>query len=149
MRAQPPAATAPRTTPATITRAEFTRLRWIAGSWRGTGVGQPPFYERYRFVDDSTLLVDSFADSTLATVTETSRYELRGGRLGNTGNVRWGAVTIDAASVRFAPIAGARNEFTWTRESRDAWVAVLRWPAAAGQPARERTYRLTRWAPPR
>ena len=146
--AQPVAKDAAAPAPARVTRADLARLRWIAGSWRGTGDGQAPFYERYRFVDDSTLLVDSFADSTLARVTETARYELRGGRLGNTGDVRWVAVAIDGQSVSFAPVARARNGFTWRRDAADAWTAVLRWPAAGGQPERTRTYTLTRWAAP-
>ena len=81
-------------------------------------------------------------------MTETARYELRGGRFGNSGAARWVAVAIDGRSASFAPVAGARNSFTWRREGRDAWVADLQWPAAGAQPARARTYRLTRWAPP-
>ena len=53
---------------ASISREAFAGLRWIAGSWRGSGDGQAPFYERYRFEDDSTLVVETFTDSTLAVV---------------------------------------------------------------------------------
>lgn len=135
--------------PKHVTRAEFARLRWIVGTWRGTGVGQAPFYERYRLADDSTLLVETFADSTLARVTETARYELRAGELGD-GDERWAAVAIDARSVWFAPVPGghARNDFTWQRRGPDAWVADLRWPADASRAERTRTYYFTRWAPP-
>jgi hypothetical protein len=65
--AAPAAPASPAATPVRVTPREFATLRWIAGDWRGGGTGgtmQPPFYERYRFADDSTLLVESFADST-------------------------------------------------------------------------------------
>ena len=135
--------------PTRVTRADLARLRWIAGTWRGVGDGQAPFYERYRFADDSTLLVETFADSTLARVTETARYELRGGRLADDGEL-WVAVAIDARSVQFAPVpgGGARNDFAWRRQGPDAWVADLHWPARGVSPERVRKYYLTRWAPP-
>lgn len=52
--------------PKTLTAAELQKLRWIEGSWRGTGVNQPPFFERYRFENDSTLTVDHLEDELLA-----------------------------------------------------------------------------------
>src|ERR1700755_1314463 len=55
--AKPPAAT-----PARIGAAELAKLRWIEGAWRGTGDVEKPFYERYRFENDSTLAVESFPD---------------------------------------------------------------------------------------
>jgi hypothetical protein len=139
----PPAA-APQAA-ARLTRADLRGLRWIEGSWRGSGAGQAPFYERYRFVDDSTLVVDSFADSTLAPVGESTRFELRGGRLGNAGTaVRWVASRLDARSVDFVPVAGARNTFTWRYESPDRWTALLHWPASDTRPARDATYTMER-----
>src|SRR5688500_19391052 len=50
--------------PKTLTAAELQKLRWIEGSWRGTGVNQPPFFERYRFENDSTLTVDHLEDES-------------------------------------------------------------------------------------
>jgi len=129
---------------ARITVRDFRRLRWIEGSWRGSGSGQAPFYERYRFADDSTLVVDSFADSTLATVSESTRFELRGGRLGNPGTVRWVASRLDDRAVDFVPVAGARNTFTWRYESPDRWTALLHWPASDTRPARDATYSMER-----
>ncbi|MFL5384096.1 MAG: hypothetical protein ACJ8GN_16360 [Longimicrobiaceae bacterium] len=130
--------------PARITVRDLRRLRWIEGSWRGSGVGQAPFYERYRFADDSTLVVDSFADSTLASVTDSTRFELRGARLGNPGTVRWVASRLDDRAVDFVPVAGARNTFTWRYDSRDQWTALLHWPASDTRPARDATYTMVR-----
>jgi len=143
-----PAATAPAVggaqAPARITVRDFRRLRWIEGSWRGSGSGQAPFYERYRFADDSTLVVDGFADSTLATVTESTRFQLRGGLLGNPGAVRWVASRLDDRAVDFVPVAGARNTFTWRYDTPDRWTALLHWPASDTRPARDATYTMVR-----
>jgi hypothetical protein len=131
---------------ATLTPADFARLRWIQGTWRGEGTAQTPFYERYRFTDDSTLVVDGFSDSTLAKVSESSRFELRNGHLANAGEgARWAASRLDSSSVSFMPIASARNSFEWRRETADRWTALLARPATATEPMRERTYQMTRW----
>jgi hypothetical protein len=128
-----------------ITVADFRKLRWIEGSWRGSGVGQAPFYERYRFVDDSTLVVDAFPDSTLATVSESTRFELRGGTLANaSATTRWVASRLDDRAVDFVPVVGVRNTFTWRFESPDRWTALLHWPASDTRPARDATYHMVR-----
>jgi hypothetical protein len=148
--AGPPAPPAPEAL--RLTPKSFARLRWIEGTWRGAGTHgttQAPFFERYRFADDSTLLVDAFPDSTLAKVSETTRFELRGGRLGNTGEgARWVAVRLDGEHVLFAPVARARNEFTWRREAKNRWLATITVRRPDGT-VQERFYEMTRLAPPR
>ena len=142
--AAPPAA-------ARVTVRQLAQLRWLAGDWRGAGTAgttQAPFYERYRFVDDSTLTVETFADSTWRTVSETSRWELRGGRLGNVGDgARWVATRVDSLGAEFAPTARARNTFRWARAPRSGrrpatWQATI---TPLGQPApRSSQYLMTR-----
>lgn len=137
---------------AVLRPTDLAALRWIVGSWRGSGDGQAPFYERYRFVDDSTLLVESFRDSTLAEVSESTRYELRGGRLANVSTAQtaqWAAVRLDRGAITFAPVRGARNRFTWRPESADVWIADLAWPASNAALPRTRSYRMVRWTPAR
>ena len=95
--------------PTTLTTADLQKLRWIEGSWRGTGVNQPAFFERYRFENDSTLVVDHFADETLAKVTETSRYELKNGEFRDDGYV---ATSLDDGSISFEPLRAGSNSFT-------------------------------------
>jgi hypothetical protein len=130
---------------ARITPGDFRKLRWIEGSWRGSGDGQKPFYERYRFADDSTLIVDSFPDSTLAGVSESTHFELRGGTLGNASTTtRWVASRLDDRSADFVPAMGVRNTFTWRYESPDRWTALLHWPASDTRPARDATYPMER-----
>lgn len=136
--------------PAMIRAADLRAVRWIVGTWRGSD-GQAPFYERYQFLDDSTLLVESFKDSTLADVSESTRFELRSGRLANAvpeNAAQWVAVRLAGGAITFAPVRRARNRFTWRPESADVWIAELAWPASNAASARTRTYRMVRWAPP-
>jgi hypothetical protein len=152
----PACSTAQQSTPAdsaaSLGVADLQSLRWIAGTWRGSGDGQAPFYERYHFADDSTLVVEGFADSTLAVVTEVTRFELRGGRLANAtpgdSTSKWVAARVAAGAVTFVPVRRARNRFTWRPVSQDRWVADLSWPARDTLPARARTYDMVRWSPP-
>jgi len=37
------------------------------------------------------------------------------------------------------------NSFTWKRDSKDSWTAILRWPASGDKPAGERTHNMERW----
>lgn len=130
---------------ATVSSADFAQFRWLEGDWRGHGVDQPPFYERYRFVDDSTFLVDSFADSTRGRVTGTGRVELRGGQLVNRGEgMSWVAIAIDSVHAQFAPLEGASNSFVWRRgDSPAAWTATILWTDDTGA-RRERVYQMDR-----
>jgi hypothetical protein len=129
--------------PASVTVAELQGLRWLEGTWRGTGVEQAPFYEGYRFLNDSTLQALYYADSTLTQVSDSSRIVLAKGHLISGGaQARWVATEIDSFHVHFEPQAGVQNSFTWTYESPSAWTATLRW-TEDGQPM-QRVYQMQR-----
>jgi hypothetical protein len=118
----------PAPAPKEIVAADLKKLRWIEGSWRGTGGGVPTFYERYHFENDSALVVEGLADETLKTVNDVSRFELKDGHFGfssgDTGSV---AVALDDVGVTFAPLGKSKNFFRWQRESENVWKAVLNW----------------------
>ena len=131
--------------PKTISTAELAKLRWIEGSWRGTGDVDKPFFERYRFENDSTLVTESFADETFSKVTETSVFSLKDGHFGNEGEgSRWVATALDEKSITFAPVVKARNSFRFERESDNVWIATLNWPATDKAPANQHVYRMER-----
>ncbi len=138
--------------PTMLRTTDLRALQWIVGTWRGSGDGQSPFYERYRFVDDSTLLVESFRDSTVMAVSESTRYELRGGRFASAGPPaapQWVAVRLTGGAITFAPVRRARNRFTWKPVSAEEWAADLVWPPVdSGATPRTRSYRMVRWTPP-
>ena len=150
-RPQPSAAqpeTAPQ--PKRVSADDLKRLRWIEGAWRGTGDAEEPFFERYRFENETTLAVESFKDQTLSGADDVTRFELRDGVFGNGGEgARWVATGLDGDSVTFSPVAKARNTFRWQRESADVWKAVLDYPASADKPARRRVYRMERLPRPK
>jgi hypothetical protein len=120
--------------------ADIAKLRWIEGYWRGSGVDQAPFFERYRFENESTLAVDSFPDEKLDKVEKTSRYELKDGQF---ANARYKAVSIDDNGINFEPISTG-NSFRWERVSENAWKATLKWPASGNRAAGERVYNMER-----
>ena len=128
-----------------FTTADLQRLRWIEGTWRGTGDVNKPFFERYRFESDSVLAVDGFEDETLQKVTETTRFELKDGEFGG-GNegARYVATSIDDRSVEFGPAVKVKNSFRWERESKDVWKATIMLPANATKPARQMVYKMER-----
>ena len=139
----------PTPTPTTQTKfsvSDLEKLRWIEGTWRGTGDVEAPFFERYRFESPTTLAVDSFTDETLSKVEDTTRFELKDGQFGNGGEgSRWTASSMDYQGVNFVPIVKARNSFRWQRESDNTWTAILKWPPAQGKPGRQRVYKMERW----
>lgn len=121
--------------------ADIAKLKWIEGTWRGSGVDQKPFFERYRFENESTLVVDSFPDEKLEKAEDTSRFELKDGLFGNGSYV---ASSIDDNGINFEPVKDANNSFRWERVSDNAWKAILKWPAKGDKPARERVYNMER-----
>jgi hypothetical protein len=122
---------------------DFARLRWLEGNWRGQLPDRSYFYERYRFLNDSTIAMHGFADSTLARATDSATLTLRGGAITDAGaSAQWVATHLDSSAVDFAPVHGSSDPFSWARESPTRWTATLR----SGDPARPRTtvYRMER-----
>ena len=126
-----------------ITVADLEKVKWIEGTWRGSGDAEKPFFERYRFENGSTLAVDNFTDETLKTVDDTTRFELKDGRFASTGEKsRWALsqITVDAAT--FVPIVGAKNTFVWQNNKDGSWKAVMDWPANEAKPAKHVEYTM-------
>jgi hypothetical protein len=125
-----------------LTAKDLESLRWIEGSWRGSGGGVPPFFERYHFENPTTLVMESLENDK---VTGTGRYELRNGEFwtgsGTSGQV---ATAFDGKSITFEFVARQRGGYRWERVSDNAWRAVLMIQAASGRPASERVYQMER-----
>jgi len=69
----------PQPSPVKVTREQFRQLEWIAGTWRGSGGAYPAFFEEYRILNDTTIKMRSFSDSTLRVATDSSTIEWRNG----------------------------------------------------------------------
>lgn len=132
--------------PGKFTSADIAKLKWIEGTWRGSGETQPFFYERYRFEGD-TLVVDSFENETLERVADTGRFELnKDGEFGQTsGNSRSAATEITDSYVQFIPITGMKNAFRFEKQTDGTWRAVLETPATADKPAKTVIYKMEPW----
>jgi len=63
--------------PAKLTAADLAKLRWIEGYWRGSGVDQKPFFERYRFENPTTLVVEVTRAGALGGPASTTRAVYR------------------------------------------------------------------------
>lgn len=118
----------PGQTPRTnVKLSEFRRLQWLAGDWVGSGGDYPAFYERYRFVNDSTIEQQSFSDETMQTVTDRATIALRNGRIvSSSGTSRYDAVALDATGISFVSSRAGGNSFVFKRASKGRWLATLR-----------------------
>lgn len=147
--AQKASTRSPSPSPKAINAADLAKLRWIEGTWRGTGDEQSPFYERYKFENASTLVVETLADETLSKVSDVSRFELKNGHFGSgTDDSDSVATALDDNSITFEPIGKSQNAFRFQRESDNSWTAILNWTDKTGAP-KERIYHMVRWAPPK
>lgn len=128
----PPAVPPP--TPGTFATADFARLRWLEGKWRGFMPDGNKFYESYTIENDSTIVKYGYPDSTFTNPNDRSVIALRGTTVSNDSeNARWVVTRIDSTGADFAPERGATNHFTFTREDATKWSASLRW-TEKGQP---------------
>ena len=131
--------------PASVTRQQFRAWTWIEGTWRGRGGNYPSFFEEYRFINDSTLRMRSFSDSTLRLATDSSLIEWRAGNVqSRSGGSTTPAVTFTPTSVRFMPPGATAGGYTFTRVSNNAWTATLH-PRKAG--GNETVYTMKRIGP--
>ena len=111
--------------------SDLKKLHWIEGRWRGSAEGQTPFYEQYRFVNDSMLEITYYADSSFNTSSGGGRVYLTVGRIYHAaGPSLWGASRIDESGIFFIPQKNAANSVSWSLQSPDVWTATLRSSAA-------------------
>jgi len=130
-----------------ITVEQFQTLGWLEGRWRGSMGQANPFYESYRFLDDSTLASFSYPDSSFGRAADSSVIELtRGVVLNRGGKSLWRATSLDATSIHFEPVTNAANSFTWRRASPTTWTATLRWRNEQGQ-EQMRIYQMEKLSP--
>lgn len=139
------AAALPPVDPVSLTVADFQKLRWINGPWRGFMANGEKFYEWYRFLDDSTIHKTEHPDSTFGTPSGESRIMLRNGIVvDSSARSIYVATRWDSTGADFAPRRGATNSFTWTREDTTKWSATIRWTDKDGR-AQTTLYALHRF----
>jgi len=106
---------------------DFARFRSIEGTWKATAPGEKTYYERYHFVNDSTIEITYYSDSTFSKETGNGRVYLSVGRVYHTfGPGRWGATSVDSTGAYFVPQVNAQNTFAWSFQSPNSWTATMR-----------------------
>jgi hypothetical protein len=122
--AQNPRSGAPRTAFGT---PDLAKVKWLQGSWVGTAPGEAPIYQRFEFVNDSTVEITYFRDSAFGQQSGTGRLYLSVGRIYHTfGANRWVATQVDNKGVYLIPQTNARANFSWAYVSPDAWTFTMR-----------------------
>jgi len=131
---------------AAVSQEQFRQFRWILGRWHGNGGGLlaqvPDFFEEYTALNDSTFIMRTFSDSTFTVATDSTRFELRNGRLQavpERDRVRY-ATRVAADTIRWSG-SGA----TYLRRNAGYWRALF---ASRGGEGEERFYEMHRLASP-
>ena len=122
--AQNPRAGAPRTP---FGAPDLAKVKWLEGSWTGTAQGESSIYQRFKFVDDSTVEITYYRDSAFGEPSGNGRLYLSVGRIYHTfGSNRWVATRIGNEGLYLVPQSTARANFSWTFVSPDAWTFTMR-----------------------
>lgn len=111
--------------PMKVTLAEFKRLKFLEGNWRGTGY-KTPFFEAYRFVNDSTIESSTSNDPTFAKLEPGSKIVFRNGSIysEDNGRANWAVTRIDGDGYRFTAI-NRPGFFVWKSVTPKEWTAAL------------------------
>jgi hypothetical protein len=120
----------------TATLDEFKQIHsWLQGVWRGSGGAYPSFFEEYRVLDDSTIRMRSFSDSTRQVVSDSSMIEWRN-RMVRSRSARstYDVIAISPDSIRFIKPGATSGGHTFRKVSPDEWTARLHPAQAQGQP---------------
>ena len=120
-----------------FTKSDFKKISWLEGSWRGSGDGVEPFFERYHFTNDTTIEIEFFADAALKNLTKKESITLVD------GEIKYGNSTATRLDDKGIDFVAREYSFSWETESADAWIAKLYSPTPQGRKL-ARTYRMER-----
>lgn len=106
---------------------DLAKVKWLQGSWVGTAEGESTIYQRFKFVDDSTVSIDYYRDSAFGQPNGNGRLYLSVGRIYHSfGSNRWVATRVGDEGLYLVPQSTARASFVWTYVSPDAWTFTMR-----------------------
>jgi hypothetical protein len=106
---------------------DLAKVKWLEGSWAGTADGERSIYQRFKFVDDSTVEITYYRDDKFGQPSGNGRLYLSVGRIYHSfGSNRWVATRIGDEGLYLVPQSTARSNFSWTYVSPDAWTFTMR-----------------------
>lgn len=119
---------------AQVSRSQFQELGWLIGVWRGSGGAYPAFFEEYRLINDSTIQMRAFTDSTLQIASDSSTIGWHNGTVeSRSATSVYVATEVTPTRIRFVR-PGTRSGHTFTRGSANEWTATLDATTSQGQP---------------
>jgi hypothetical protein len=110
--------------------SDFQKLKWLEGCWKGTAAGKP-FYEGWRFVNDSMAVnfsIEIKDGDTL--IEESSPLVLSNGLISlGSGAVQWKAsrlmpneIVLNNDTLKYS------NTILWLHTKEDHWFTILQHP---------------------
>ena len=105
---------------------DLKKIKWIEGKWQGLYKGQP-FYEIYRFVNDSTLESIGYEwDGKDSSKTTISYVHFKDGAyyLGDKQNYK--VISITETEIKMLPNVGVNNDVLWKYRDSTGWDAILK-----------------------
>jgi hypothetical protein len=105
---------------------DLKKIKWIEGKWKGLYKGEP-FYEIYRFVNDSVLESIGYEwDGKDSSKTTKSYLYFKDGvyYLGEKQNYK--VFSITESEIKMMPNVEAHNDVLWKYRDSTGWDAVLK-----------------------
>ncbi|HKR06190.1 MAG TPA: hypothetical protein VJY62_16260 [Bacteroidia bacterium] len=119
---------------------DLQKIKWIEGMWKGLD-GETPFYEIYKIINDTTLMITSYdwngTDSS-NTSYDYVQWKEDAYYLGKNQNYK--TVSMSEREIKMIPIK-ASNDITWRLVDSNSWEAIL-----AGKKATKK-YHMQRFDP--
>jgi hypothetical protein len=140
--AVPATGPAPAKAGSSFTVADIAKIKWLEGSYRGTG-GQKPFFNRYHF-NGTTLNIESYNDEAMTKKVDSAVYELKDGMFANpSGKDRFAASEITDDHVQFVTITEKYAILRMERQGDGSVTATFETTGPDGNPNRQ-TFTLER-----
>lgn len=107
-------------------RKDIKKLKWIEGGWKGMD-GNKPFYEIYRFINDSTIETITYQwDGKDSSKSEKGHLFWKNNAYYLGEQMNWKVISISDSQVYMKPNFKAYNDILWKRLPGKEWVAVLK-----------------------
>ena len=105
---------------------DLKKIKWIEGKWKGLYKGEP-FYEIYRFVNDSTLESLGYEwDGKDSSKTSLNYVYFKDNAYWLGEKQNWKVVSITDNEINMLPNFKAGNEVLWKFRDSTGWDAILK-----------------------
>ena len=107
------------------TKQDLKKIGWIEGNWKGMD-GNSPFYEIYKFVNDSTIESISYKwDGKDSSQSSKSFLEWKESKYYLGDMMNWKVSQISDSSINMIPNFKAQNDIMWKFINQNSWDAIL------------------------